>query len=63
MKLEEKLMEMDFYKFSKVQESLLQKINALRARDEELMEMEELDYVAAAGSLRIKTYPPKNPRN
>ena len=63
MKLEEKLMEMDFYKFSKVQESLLQKINERRARDNELLDMEELDYVAAAGSLRIKTYPPKNPRN
>ncbi len=63
MKLEEKLMEMDFYKFSKVQDRLLERINLRRARDNEIMEMEELDYVAAAGSLRIKTYPPKNPKN
>lgn len=63
MNVEEKLSQMDFYKFSKVQESLLERINLRRARDNEIMDMEELDYVAAAGSLRIKTYPPKNPRN
>lgn len=59
MNIEEKLMEMDFYKFSKVQESLLQKINARRARDNELMDLEELDYVAAAGTPTQQKYPPK----
>ncbi len=59
MKLEEKLMKMDFYKFSKVQESLLQRINERRARDNEEMDMDELDYVAAAGNPNLKEYPPK----
>ena len=59
MNLEEKLFEMDFYKFSKVQESLLERINQRRIRDNELLEMEELDYVAAAGNPNIKKYPPK----
>lgn len=62
MKLEEKLMEMDFYKLSKVQESLLERINQRRARDNELMELEELDYVSAAGTPNTpntKQYPPK----
>lgn len=58
MNLEEKLMQMDFYKFSKVQESLLQKINERRARDIELLDMEELDYVAAAGTRPTKDFQP-----
>ena len=59
MNLEEKLAQMDFYKFSKVQESLLERINLRRIKDNELMDMEELDYVAAAGNPNTKKYPPK----
>ena len=59
MNLEEKLMDIDFSRFSKVQESLLQKINERRARDNEMLDLEELDYVAAAGSPTTQKYPPK----
>ena len=59
MNLEEKLMDIDFSRFSKVQESLLQKINERRARDNEMLDLEELDYVAAAGTPNLKKYPPK----
>ena len=59
MNLEEKLMKMDFYKLSKVQESLLKKINERRARDNELLDFEELDYVAAAGNPNLKNLPKK----
>lgn len=52
MKLEEKLMEIDFSKFSKVKDSLLQEI--LKRRESEMMDMEELDYVAAAGNPNLK---------
>ena len=56
MNLEERLMEIDFSRFSKVQDSLLQKINERRIRDNEIMDIEELDYVAAAGSQPKKDY-------
>ena len=59
MNLEETLMDIDFSRFSKVQESLLQKINERRARDNEMLDLEELDYVAAAGTPNLKKYPPK----
>ncbi|MBR5913086.1 MAG: hypothetical protein IKZ58_01805 [Selenomonadaceae bacterium] len=59
MNVEERLTKMDFYKLSKVQESLLQKINVRRARDNELMDLDELDYVAAAGTPTQQKYPPK----
>ena len=59
MNLEKKLMEMDFYKLSKVQESLLQRINERRAGDNELLDMEELDYVTAAGNPNLKNPPEK----
>ena len=64
MTLEEKLMGMDFSRFSKVQASLLDKINMRRQIEieEELMNEEELDLVAAAGTRPIsdkQTYPPK----
>ena len=59
MTVEEKLTEMDFSKFSKVKESLLEKI--LKNYDAELMTDHELDEVAAAGNpAAIKKYPPKN---
>ena len=49
MTVEEKLMNVDFSKFSKVQNSLLQRINELRRLDRERMDEYELDEVAAAG--------------
>ena len=58
MTVEEKLTEMDFSKFSKVKESLLEKI--LKNYDAELMTEDELDEVAAAGNQLIKKYQPKN---
>ena len=58
MTVEEKLTDMDFSKFSKVKESLLEKI--LKNYDAELMTNDELDEVAAAGNPLIKKYPPKN---
>ncbi len=54
MKLEEKLMEIDFSRFSKVKDSLLQ--NILQHRESEVMDMEELDYVAAAGNPNVKKF-------
>ena len=59
MNIEEKLMNIDFSRFSKVQESLLQQINERRARDNEMLDLEELDYVAAAGNPNQQKYPPK----
>ncbi|MBQ7198054.1 MAG: hypothetical protein IJS29_02205 [Selenomonadaceae bacterium] len=57
MKLEEKLMAIDFSKFSKVKDSLLQEI--LQRRQSEIMDMEELDYVAAAGNPNVKKFDDK----
>lgn len=57
MTVEEKLMEVDFSKFSKVKETLLARI--LRNYEADLMSDEELDEVAAAGNPSIKKYPPK----
>lgn len=54
MTLEENLMKIDFSRFSKVQDILLQKINERRIRDNEIMDIEELDYVAAAGTPSMK---------
>ena len=59
MNIEEKLMKIDFSRFSKVRESLLQQINERRARDNEMLDLEELDYVAAAGNPNQQKYPPK----
>lgn len=68
MKIEEKLSGIDFSRFSKVQESLLQRINNRRAMENELMNDEELDEVAAArgyvpspknNDLIPTKYPPK----
>lgn len=63
MGVEEKLMEIDFSRFSKVQVSLLDKINQRRQVEieEELMNEEELDLVAAAGTRPVsdkQTYSP-----
>ena len=52
MNVEEKLMDVDFSRFSKVRDSLLQEI--LQRRESEIMDMEELDYVAAAGNPNVK---------
>jgi len=49
MSIEEKLMSIDFSKFSKVQDSLLQRINNRRRLELEVMDEDELDEVAAAG--------------
>ena len=49
MTLEDRLMDIDFSKFSKVQDTLLQKINNRRRLERELMDEDELDEVAAAG--------------
>lgn len=54
MTLENSLMKIDFSRFSKVRDSLLQKINERRARESEIMDMQELDYVAAAGNPNLK---------
>ena len=58
MTLEEKLMDIDFSRFSKVQDTLLQRINNRRRLERELMDEEELDEVAAAGNPLVKKYPP-----
>jgi len=49
MTLEDRLMDIDFSKFSKIQDTLLQKINNRRRLERELMDEDELDEVAAAG--------------
>ena len=72
MTLEEKLTEIDFSRFSKVKMSLLEQINERRRMDveSELMDEEELEMVAAAGTRPVpeknvyplteeKIYPPK----
>lgn len=58
MTLEEKLMDIDFSRFSKVQDTLLQRINNRRRLERELMNEDELDEVAAAGNPVVKKYPP-----
>ena len=58
MTLEEKLMDIDFSRFSKVQDTLLQRINNRRRLERELMNEDELDEVAAAGNPLVKKYPP-----
>lgn len=55
---EEKDLRIDFSRFSRVKESLRMRLNLRRAADNEVMSMEEMDYVAAAG-----TPTPKNPED
>ncbi len=49
MSIEENLMSIDFSKFSKVQDTLLQRILNRRRLEREIMDEDELDEVAAAG--------------
>ena len=58
MTIEENLMGIDFSKFSKVQDSLLQRINNRRCMEREMMSDEELDEVAAAGTPDLKNIKP-----
>ena len=58
MTIEENLMGIDFSKFSKVQDSLLQRINNRRRMEREMMSDEELDEVAAAGTPDLKNIKP-----
>ena len=58
MTIEENLMGIDFSKFSKVQDSLLQRINNRRRMEREMMSDEELDEVAAAGNPNLKNIKP-----
>ena len=69
MTLEQELSGIDFSRFSKVQDSLLARINNLRAmknfkndfmRNNEVMSDEELEEVAAAGNPNLIKFPPKN---
>ena len=69
MTIEQELIGIDFSRFSKVQDSLLARINNLRAmknlkndlmRNVEVMSEEELEEVAAAGNPNLKKYSPKN---
>ncbi|MBQ9487345.1 MAG: hypothetical protein IJU91_06050 [Selenomonadaceae bacterium] len=71
MTVEQELSGIDFSRFSKVQDSLLARINNLRAmknlkndfmRNNEVMSDEELEEVAAAGNPNVQknNYPTKN---
>ncbi len=69
MTVEQELSGIDFSRFSKVQDSLLARINNLRAmknfkndfmRNTEVMSDEDLEEVAAAGNPNLKKFPPKN---
>ncbi len=54
MLVEEKLERVDFSQFSKVKESLRLKLNLRRRADLESISLDELDYVAAAGTPALK---------
>ena len=55
MIVEERLGQVDFSQFSKIKDSLLLKLKLRRrAINEEMMSLEELDEVAAAGNPNIK---------
>ena len=62
MTVEEKLGQTDFSQFSKVKDSLLFRLKLRRrAIIEEMMSLEELDEVAAAGNPNLKN--PDKPKN
>lgn len=63
MTAEEKFAQADFYKLSNIKDSLLLKLKLRRRainEDNEEMSLEELDYVAAAGTPGKKTYHTKH---
>lgn len=51
MTVEERFNQMDFSQFSRVKDSLLLKLKLRRQVINDEMSLEELDYVAAAGSI------------
>ena len=59
MDIEKKLMAMDFCRFSKVQDSLLQHLLYMRRQRNDIDELslDELDSVAAAGDIHSKNDP------
>ena len=59
MDIEKELMAMDFYHFSKVQDSLLQHLLYMRRQRNDIDELslDELDSVAAAGDIHSKNDP------
>ncbi|MBR4152034.1 MAG: hypothetical protein IKT98_03675 [Selenomonadaceae bacterium] len=59
--LEERLGQIDFSQFSKVKDSLLFRLKLRRrAINEEMMSLEELDEVAAAGNPHVKKFDDDN---